>query len=210
MKLHHHTDHADGAGPILRPRLYEMVSEIGFAGRRRLVSIRLVALSGARRGDHVLDVGCGTGYLTRLLARRVGPEGHVTGLDVAQPMIEHARARAPGTCAYVLGEAQALPFPDARFDVLVSCLAVHHLPAAARGTALREMFRVLRPGGRLLIVELRPPANRLAARLAGVVAGHALRPSMPDLLAELVPAAGFRVEGTGELRPLLHYVRAVR
>lgn len=205
---HHHGD--GGAGPINHPRLYDMAAELGFAGRRRLVFTQLAAFSGIRRGEQVLDVGCGTGYLTRLLAPLAGPDGHVTGLDPAPAMVGHARRHAPRNCSYQVGEGQALPFGDGSFNLVVSTLAVHHMPGPARADALREMFRVLRPGGRLLIAELRPPRGALAARLAGVVAGHAMRPSMPELLAELVPGAGFRVESTGTLRPLLHVVRATR
>jgi ubiquinone/menaquinone biosynthesis C-methylase UbiE len=207
---HDHSNHEDGGGTIDHPRAYEVLAEIGFAGRRRSAFTRLAALSGAAPGDHVLDVGCGTGYLTRLLAPLVGPDGRVTGLDPSPPMLDHARRRAPGNCSYEAGEGQALPFPDGSFDVVVSSLAVHHMPLSARGTAVQEMFRVLRPGGRLLICEFRPPANRLAARLVSALAGPAMRPSMPDLLAGLVPAAGFHIQSMGDVRPSLRYVSAVR
>ncbi|WP_113704618.1 class I SAM-dependent methyltransferase [Nonomuraea lactucae] len=210
MRHHAGHDHAEGGGPINHPRLYEVGAELGFAGRRRLVFTQLAALAGIRPGERVLDVGCGTGYLTRILSPLAGPEGQVTGVDPAAPMIDHARSRAPRNCSYQVGESQALPFPDGSFDLVVSSLAVHHMPPSVRGEAVGEMFRVLRPGGRLLIAEFRLPENPLAARLAGVLAGHAARPTMPDLLAALVPGAGFRVESTGGLRPLLHYVRAVR
>ncbi|GAA3831192.1 hypothetical protein GCM10022226_60220 [Sphaerisporangium flaviroseum] len=208
--LHGHSRHKDGGGTIDHPRAYEIMAEVGFAGRRRRVFTRLAALSGAGPGDQVLDVGCGTGYLTRILASLVGTDGRVTGVDPSHPMLDHARRRAPGNCSYQVGEGQALPFPNATFDVVVSSFAVHHMPTAARGGAVREMFRVLRPGGRLLIAEFRPPANPLAARLVGVLAGPAMRPSMPDLLAALVPDAGFRIEDTGEVGPVLYYVNAIR
>ncbi len=208
--LHGHSKHGDGGGPINYPRGYEILAELGFAGRRRSVFTRLAALSGAGPGHQILDVGCGTGYLTRLLAPLVGPEGRVTGVDPSLPMIEHARRRSPDNCSYQVGEGQALPFPDASFDIVVSSFAVHHMPVSARSTAVREISRVLRPGGRLLIAEFRPPVNPLAARLVGVLAGPAMRPTMPDLLAELVPGAGLSVESTGTVGPVLYYVNAVR
>ncbi len=208
--MHRHSENDDGGGVINYPRGYEILAEIGFAGRRRSVFARLAALSGAGPGDRILDVGCGTGYWSRMLAPLVGPEGRVIGVDPSPPMLEHARRRSPGNCSYEVGEGQALPFPDVSFDIVVSSFAVHHMPRSARGAAVREMFRVLRPGGRLLIAEFRPPVNPLAVRLAEMVAGPAVRPTLPELLATLVPGAGLRVESTGTVGPVLYYVNAVR
>ena len=73
----------------------------------------------------------------------------------------HARLRAPANCTYLVGVAQSLELADGAFDLVVSTLALHHVPEEARAAAVAEMFRVLRPGGRLLIAEYRPPANPL-------------------------------------------------
>ncbi|WP_220447119.1 class I SAM-dependent methyltransferase [Nonomuraea deserti] len=205
--LRHHHEHS---GTIDHPRAYELFSRLGYAGRRRLVFTQLAALAGAGPGDRVLDVGCGTGYLTRRLAPLVAPGGRVVGVDPSPRMIAYARHRAPANCAYLVGEGQALDLPGGPFDVVVSSLAVHHIPAGARETAVREMFRVLRPGGRLLIAELRPPRRPLARRLTGLVSGHALGHDPRETPAALVPAAGFQVQAEGDLWPLLCYVRAVK
>ncbi|MBB5084121.1 class I SAM-dependent methyltransferase [Nonomuraea endophytica] len=205
--LHRHEEHADHGGTIDHPRAYGMGAALGFLGRRREVFTRLATRAGVRTGDRVLDVGCGTGYLTRIVAPIAA---EVTGVDPSPPMVEHARSRAPGNCAYLVGEGQALALPDGSFDVVMSTLAVHHIPAGLRGAAVREMFRVLRPGGRLLIAEFRPPNGRLAGRLMRSLTGPAMRHSPRDLLGDLIPAAGFRVEGEGELSPMIYYVTAVR
>ena len=89
---------------------------------------RIVALSGARPGDRVLDVGCSGGYLARLLAAAVTPGGQVTGIDPAPAAITYARRRAPGNCLFTVGIAQDLGVPGGSFDVVTSTLALHHIP----------------------------------------------------------------------------------
>jgi ubiquinone/menaquinone biosynthesis C-methylase UbiE len=206
--LHDHAEHADEGGTIDHPRAYEIFASIGFLGGRRAAFTRAAAMAKPRAGDRVLDVGCGTGYLSRILAPVVTPSGHVTGLDPSSAMIEYATQRAPVNCTYVRGEGQSLPFPDDSFDLVVSSLAVHHMPGAARPEALRQMYRVLRPGGRLLIAEFRPPANHLARHVVGLLSGPAMRHDPRDLLGTMIPDAGFQVEAEGELPYLLYYVRA--
>ncbi|MEU8364670.1 class I SAM-dependent methyltransferase [Nonomuraea sp. NPDC048882] len=208
--LHGHHEHADEGGTIDRPRAYDAFATIGFLGARRATFTRLATAARPHAGDRVLDVGCGTGYLTRILSPVVTPTGHVTGLDPSPAMIDHARGRASANCTYVVGEGQSLPFPDGSFDLVVSSLAVHHMPAGARPEALRQMFRVLRPGGRLLIAEFRPPVNPLARRVIGLLSGPAMRHDPRDLLGTMIPDAGFQVEAEGELPHLLYYVRATR
>jgi ubiquinone/menaquinone biosynthesis C-methylase UbiE len=208
--LHHHTEHTDAGGTIDYPRGYEILARAAFAGGRRAAFTQLATLAKPRAGDHILDVGCGTGYLTRILSPVVASSGHITGLDAAPAMIDYATRRTPGNCTYVVGEGQDLPFPDASFDVVVSTLAVHHIPADARPEALREMFRVLRPGGRLLIAEFRPPANHVLSRLVGLLTGPAMQHSPRELLGSLIPDAGFQDDADGDLPHLLYYVRALR
>ncbi|GGK65292.1 hypothetical protein Sme01_24520 [Sphaerisporangium melleum] len=203
-------DHDAGGGTIDHPRAYEVMSFIGFLGGRRAVFTRIAALAGPRPGERVLDVGCGTGYLSRVIAPVVTPSGHVTGVDAAPAMVEYSRRRAPGNCDYVVGEGQDLPFPDGSFDLVVSTFAVHHIPPAARAETLREMFRVLRPGGRLLIAEFRPPTGRVSGRLMSLVAAPAMRNTPGELLGTLIPDAGFTIDAQGDLSSLLYYVRAVR
>ncbi|MEV3981378.1 class I SAM-dependent methyltransferase [Nonomuraea sp. NPDC049758] len=208
--LHHHEEHAESGGTIDYPRRYELLSAVAFLGGRRAAFTRLAAAAGPRAGDRVLDVGCGTGYLTRIIAPVVTPSGRVTGLDPSPEMIGYAARRAPANCDYVVGEGQDLPFPDGSFDLVVSSFAVHHMPVAARPEALRQMFRVLRPGGRLLVAEFRPPTGRLARRVVGALAGPAMRHDLRALLGTLIPGAGFRVEAEGDLPHALFHIRATR
>jgi len=202
--------HGHSGGPIRRPRLYEYGAAIGFLGRRRWVYDDLVAYSGAQPGDQILDIGCGTGYFSRRAARAVAPGGHVVGIDPSQPVIEYATRLGVANCTFQLASAQALPYPDVSFDVVMSSLAIHHLPPDDRPIALREAYRVLRPGGRLLIADFRPPRNRIANRLIGALTGHAMQHNPVGRLADLIAQAGFHITGSGDRRPWLHYVQAQR
>lgn len=118
-------------------------------------------------GARVLDVGCGTGALTVAVAERAGAGGEVIGLDPNPQMLAVAR-RKPGAVQWVDGRAEALPFPDRHFDAVVSQFAMMFF--GDRIQALREMRRVLRPGGSLTVavcgaVEQSPGYGRLAQLL---------------------------------------------
>ena len=136
--------------------------------------------AGVSRGQRVLDVACGTGALTLAVADRVGPDGSVVGLDVNPQMLVVAR-RKPTAIEWLEGPAEALPLPDHDFDAVVSQFGLMFFDD--RAGALREMMRVLRPGGRLAVavcdaVEKSPGYTAFAAlldRLFGTTIGDAFR-----------------------------------
>jgi demethylmenaquinone methyltransferase/2-methoxy-6-polyprenyl-1,4-benzoquinol methylase len=118
---------------------------------------RLTAAAVVRPGDRVLDACCGTGDLA-IAAERAGAAG-VTGLDFSEPMLERARRKAPGL-EWVRGDLLALPFGDAEFDAATVGFGVRNVEDLER--ALRELRRVLRPGGRLGVLEITRPRGPMA------------------------------------------------
>jgi len=112
----------------------------------------LVALAALQPGERVLDLACGTGLVTRLAAPEVSPAGHVTGLDINAGMLAVARSLPPPSGAsitWVEGNAGAMDLPDASFDVILCQQGLQFFPD--KPAALREMHRVLVPGGRVVL-----------------------------------------------------------
>lgn len=138
-----------------------------------------------RSGEAVLDVGCGTGALLAALAETF-PGTRRVGVDPSPEMLGVARARLQSSAALCQGRAEDLPFRDGAFDLVVSTSVLHHL--AEPDTALREMRRVLKPQGRLVITDW--CHDYLACRLYGV-------------FAKLVRRAPIRIYGSEEFRALL-------
>lgn len=109
----------------------------------------LLAIAGAKPGDELLDIASGTGVVTRLAARRVAPGGRVVAADFSEAMLAYASSRPAASDAapieFVHGSAEALPLPGDRFDVVLCQQGLQFFPD--RPGAVREMGRVLRPGG---------------------------------------------------------------
>ena len=136
---------------------YDLLVWLLTLGRERRFREKVAGLARLAPGESVLDVGCGTGTLAIEAKRRVGPSGTVYGIDASPEMIARARTKAKKAGADVVFETavvEALPFQDARFDAILTSLVLHHLPRTARPQCAREMRRVLKPGGRLLAVDL--------------------------------------------------------
>jgi SAM-dependent methyltransferase len=136
--------------------------------------------AGIRRGHRVLDVGCGTGVLAREALRRVGQEGQVVGLDLNEGMLAVA-ARAEPNIEWRQGDASSLPFEDASFDIGVSQFALMYFPD--RVASLREMWRILAPGGRLAIAAWAPIDHARGYQILVDIAARQCGREAADVLA---------------------------
>lgn len=144
----------------IAPR-YDLINDLQSLGLHRAWKRRLVTLAEPRRGRTALDLCCGTGDVAFALAAR-GAE--VTGLDFSAPMLAVAARRSaaiPDSAFraphFLQGDAQNIPFPDHAFDVVTISYGLRNLADLERG--LREMLRVLKPGGRLLVLDFGKPDN---------------------------------------------------
>jgi ubiquinone/menaquinone biosynthesis C-methylase UbiE len=148
---------------------------------------RLIDLAGLRPGQRVLEIGCGTGNLL-LAVKRLGPGVEVAGLDPDPKALARARRKARRAALAVQldeGFADALPYPDATFDRVLSAFMFHHLDASDRPRALAEVARVLRPGGSLHLLDFggtHGAHDGLVTRLSR------RNPRLHDNLGDRVPA----------------------
>jgi ubiquinone/menaquinone biosynthesis C-methylase UbiE len=173
-----------------------------FRGQGRVLRQRTLRVADLHAGDSVLDVGCGTGTLALEAARPVGRSGRVCGIDPSSEQIARARAKAARRrvpVEFQSGVIEQLPFADVTFDVVLSTLMMHHLPAPTKRQGLLEIIRVLKPGGRLVIADLTRNQDRTgqAARF------HAGGSRLEDLVA-LVQDVGFQRLETEEVAPARH------
>lgn len=150
--------HSTPAGGIILHGawLYDILAWVLMFGRERAFRERLIDLARLKPGETALDAGCGTGTLAIMAKRRVGAAGRVYGIDASPEMIARAdkKARKAGVeIDFQVQAVEALPFADARFDAVLSTLMLHHLPRKTREEGTREMRRVLKPGGRVLVVD---------------------------------------------------------
>ena len=152
------TTAADAAtkGRVIRwARAYDRLLTILTLGREAALRRETLERAALLPGERVLDVGCGTGTLA-IGAAQAHPDCEVVGIDPASAMVGRAREKAraaKATVAFGVGAIEKLPAEDARFDVVLSSLMLHHVPEESRVEGLREVRRVLRPGGRLVLVD---------------------------------------------------------
>jgi demethylmenaquinone methyltransferase/2-methoxy-6-polyprenyl-1,4-benzoquinol methylase len=147
---------------------YDLMNDLMSGGVHRLWKRFTIEVSGVRRGQRVLDIAGGTGDLAAKFSKLVGPEGEVVLADINESMLNVGRDRLTdrGVCGnieYVQADAQYLPFPDNHFDAITIAFGLRNV--TDKDMALRSMLRVLKPGGRLLVLEFSKPTSELFGKV---------------------------------------------
>lgn len=146
---------------------YELLNTLMTGGLHRVWNRRVLAEAGVRPGSRVIDLACGTGSLTRDLARRVGPEGYVLGVDFSHQMLAAARRKPLGNTEYRLGDATSLEGVESgSFDAATIAYGARNIPDL--DALFAEMSRVVRPGGRVVCLEIARPRGRVPALFYGL------------------------------------------
>ncbi len=161
---------------------YELLNTIMTAGLHRLWSRKVVRATGLGPGGRALDLACGTGSLTRDLAKKVGPEGYVLGIDFSREMLRAAQSRPSLNIEYRLGDATDLEgVPSGTFDAATIAYGARNIPDL--DALFSEMTRCLGTGGVAVCLEIARPTNRLFAAFYGL------------WFDEIVPRIGARISG---------------
>ena len=165
---------------------YDLMNDLMSGGIHRLWKRFTIELCAARPGQTVLDIAGGTGDLAARFSRLVGPEGKVILADINAAMLEVGRDRlidkgATGNIEVVQADAQALPFEDNSIDCITIAFGLRNV--TDKDMALRSMLRVLRPGGRLLVLEFSKPTSPLLGKVYDQYSFQIL-PAMGRLIAQ--------------------------
>ncbi|HHO81639.1 MAG TPA: bifunctional demethylmenaquinone methyltransferase/2-methoxy-6-polyprenyl-1,4-benzoquinol methylase UbiE, partial [Halothiobacillus sp.] len=164
---------------------YDLMNDVMSLGIHRIWKRVALEHTGLRRGMRALDLASGTGDLARLMASLVGKDGLVVLSDINFNMLKKGRAKLDdlgviGNVDYAIANAELLPFPDNHFDAVTISFGLRNV--THKEQALKEMYRVLKPGGRVLVLEFSKPVNPLFAKIYDIYSFTAL-PLMGKLLA---------------------------
>ena len=183
--------------------VYDALEPILLLGKQAEYDRRLLELLNPAPADRILDLGCGTGVLTRMIGDELDASlgGESVGIDAAARMIAVARKKRAGpTCRFEVMAAENLDFADGQFDAVVSSLFFHHVPLDLKEKALAEAHRVLKPGGRLVVADMHIPTTGMGALVSHVSRWFFMQPQIGENIRGVLPGA---MERAGFLAPEL-------
>jgi demethylmenaquinone methyltransferase/2-methoxy-6-polyprenyl-1,4-benzoquinol methylase/phosphoethanolamine N-methyltransferase len=182
-------------------KTYDTLVGLLSLGQEQKLRKATLDLARVKPGEKILEVGCGTGTLSLKAKVMAGPSGQVTGIDVAPDMLETARrkaAKAGLDVKFQAGRIEEIPFPDGQFDLVLSSLMMHHVPGDdAKQKGIGEILRVLKPGGRLVIVDVAPPENPHLRGLTSLLVGKEMLEHSVVEFRPMLEKAGFTGIETG-------------
>lgn len=186
--------------------LYDFIEPIFMAGRQAEYNRTICALLDIKPSDRVLDLGCGTGVLTRCISLQLSAQegGSAVGIDAAAKMVAVARKkRASATCRFQTAAAEELPFENESFDAVVSSLFFHHIDRELKARACAEAFRVLKPAGRLVVADMHTPTTLFGRIISYAARWLLLQPEISENIRGVLPLA---MQQVGFPAPALHAV----
>lgn len=183
-------DYLPGTGKSYLMPFYDVMHRLFRVGR---VHQEMIAVADIQPGHRVLDVGCGTGNLLRATGKR-HPGADLAGLDPDPRMLKRARRKTKARLDR--GFAQELPYPDNSFDRVFSSLMLHHLDTASKDEMLAELRRVLRPGGVLVLADIKVDHDGHGHGHGAKQMSQHLHDNVGDAVAHRLEAAGFAPEPT--------------
>lgn len=178
---------------------YDAIVWLFTLGRERAFRRNILRLARLQPGESVLDAGCGTGSLALEARRLTGSGGSIHGIDASPEMIARAVRKARKAqldVDFQQAPVQALPFEAGRFDLVLNTMMLHHLPRPSRLQCAREMHRVLKPGGRLLVVDFASSTRGFHGLLSRF---HRHGHVDPVKVQTVVKEAGFEIVESGEM-----------
>ena len=187
-------------------------------GREDKLRAMTVNLAQVKSGDSVLEIGCATGSLTLAAKRKAGPTGNVFAIDIIPGMIEASRKKAEQAkldVTFKEGSIEDIPFPDSYFDVVMCSFMIFHMSEKVRRKGIEEIHRVLKPQGRLMVLDIALPARPVSRMLLKLFLGFMFKHDVRELQPMMessgfskieISQAPFRVFGL----PILSFVRGIK
>lgn len=161
---------------------------------------RLIEQADIRPGQHVLDLGCGTGTLA-IMVKRIQPSAEVVGLDADPDMLKVAKyksAQLKAPVKFDVGFTNKLPYPDAAFDRILSSIMIHHLKTPDKEMTAHEVFRILKPGGQLHVIDFGKPVTWYGKLLGPFLHGfEEANDNIDGRLPEIFGAPGLKTNVLG-------------